>query len=253
MRAPSMSATAGVQLYTLREECRRDFLGALRRVRELGYPAVEGFWGLFGARAGDVRRLLNEIGLAMPAAHVSLEDLEDRLAEAVDLWGGLGCRALVCPWVSEEVRGEPDAWQRLGERLDRIGESLRPQGLALAYHNHDFELAAGDGLEAILAASAPENLSLELDVFWLRMAGEDPAATIRRHARRVSMLHLKDGVEDPLSFKPLGEGELDLVGVLEAAREAGVDTFFVEQDECDGSPWQALAESARKLESLGLL
>ncbi|HVR31036.1 MAG TPA: sugar phosphate isomerase/epimerase [Thermoanaerobaculia bacterium] len=246
--------TVGVQLYTVRDACRADFLGTLRRVRELGYPAVEGFWGLFGAEPAAVRRELDTLGLALPSAHVDLETLEQRLGEAVDLWGGLGCGTLVCPWVNEATRRGPDAWERLGDRLDRIGERLHAQGLRFAYHNHDFELAGGDdGLARILARAAPEHLALELDVFWIEHAGRDPAAYLGEIGERVRLVHLKDGRHRPLAFTPLGEGEVDLAAAIDAARAAGVGALYVEQDECDGDPFEALRRSAAALFGMGLL
>ena len=244
----------GVQLYTVRTACREDFLGTLRRVRALGYAAVEGFWSLHGADPSETRRTLEAEGLAMPSAHVDLDTLERRLDEAVALWGGLGCRTLVCPWVDEATRTGDDAWERLGDRLDSIGERLRSQGLRFAYHNHDFELAGGvDGLGRILARSTPERLSLELDVFWVRHAGRDPAAYLREKGDRVHLVHLKDGRHQPLEHTPLGEGEVDLRAAIDAASAAGVEAFYVEQDECDGDPFEALRRSAAALVRLGLL
>jgi sugar phosphate isomerase/epimerase len=244
----------GAQLYTVRDACRRDFLGTLRAVRELGYPAVEGFWSVFGASPADVRRTLEELGLRMPSAHVDLETLEQRLDQAVDLWGGLGCRILVCPWVNEETRAGDGAWDRLAERLDRIGGQLAARGLRFAYHNHDFELTGGeDRLSAMLARAGAAHLSLELDVFWAAHAGVDPGVFLRDHAARVLLVHLKDGRHRPLAHTPLGEGELDLGPVIDAAIAAGVEALYVEQDECDGDPFEALRRSAQWLARQHLL
>jgi sugar phosphate isomerase/epimerase len=249
-----MAPTIGVQLYTVRDSCRRDFLGTLHAVAGVGYPAVEGFGSVFGAPHLEVRRTLDELGLVMPSAHVPLEGLEGRLDEAIDLWGGLGCHTLVCPWVDEATRTGPGAWERLGDRLDRVGERLRAQGLALAYHNHDFELANGDdGLARLLGSARPEHLGLELDAFWIEHAGRDPVAYLRGKADRVRLAHLKDGRHRPLAFRPLGEGEVNLPGFIEAATAAGVSVLYVEQDESDGDPLEALRRSAAMLRRLGLL
>jgi sugar phosphate isomerase/epimerase len=249
-----MPPTVGVQLYTVRDACRADFLGTLRAVRALGYPAVEGFFSTFGAPAGEVRRTLTTLGLAMPSAHVPLDGLEQHLDEAIDLWGGLGCRTLVCPWVDEATRSGPDAWERLGDRLDRIGERLQSQDLRLAYHNHDFELQGGDdGLARLLGRSTPGHVGLELDVFWIEHAGRDPAAYLREKGDRVRLAHLKDGTHRPLAFTPLGEGSVDLPACVEAATAAGVEALYVEQDECEGDPFEALRRSAATLHDLHLL
>jgi sugar phosphate isomerase/epimerase len=244
----------GVQLYTVRDACREDPLDVLRRVRELGYPAVEGFWSLTTAEPTGLRRTLDALGLAMPSAHVDLDSLEQRLDHAIDFWGGLGCRTLVCPWVNEATRAGDDAWERLGDRLERIGARLRAQGLGLAYHNHDFELAGGgDGLARILDRARPEHLGLELDVFWIHHAGRDPAAYLRQHGDRVRLVHLKDGRHQPLCFTPLGEGEVDVRPAIAAAGTFGVEALYVEQDESEGDPFAALGRSAAMLRRVGAL
>src|SRR5688572_19094863 len=122
----------GVQLYTVRDACQADLLGTLRAMREIGYPAVEGFWSLFGHQPAVVRRELDRLELIMPSAHVDLDTLESRLDQAIETWGELGCRTLVCPWVNEETRAGEGAWDRLADRLDRIGERLRSHGLRFA-------------------------------------------------------------------------------------------------------------------------
>ena len=249
-----MKPAIGVQLYTVRDACRDDFLGTLRAVSELGYPAVEGFWSLFGHEAKTVRRELGRLGLAMPSAHVDLETLETRLEQAIETWGELGCRALVCPWVNEETRAGDGAWDRLADRLDRIGETVRSSGLRFAYHNHDFELADGeDRLSAMLARARPGHLALELDVFWTEHAGFDPTAYLRAHAGSVLLVHLKDGRHEPLAHTPLGDGDLDLAPMIAAALDTGVDALYVEQDTCEGDPFAALGRSAAFLRRRGLL
>jgi sugar phosphate isomerase/epimerase len=252
---PAMSPpTIGVQLYTVRAACRDDFLGTLGAVSEMGYPAVEGFWSLFGLQPAVVRRTLDSLGLVMPSAHVDLETLEQRLDRAVEFWGELGCRTLVCPWVNEETRAGDGAWERLADRLDRIGERLQAHGLSFAYHNHDFELASGeDRLAAMLDRCAADHLGLELDVFWVAHAGLEPAAYLRAKGPRVRLVHLKDGRHQPLAFTPLGEGEIDLAPVIAAAQDAGVGALYVEQDDCEGDPFEALRCSAMTLRGMGLL
>jgi len=244
----------GVQLYTVRDACRDDFLAVLARVSELGYPSVEGFWSLFGAQPAVVRRTLDAHGLVMPSAHVDLETLEQRLDRAADFWSELGCRTLVCPWVNEETRAGAGAWDRLAGRLGHIGERLAARGLRFAYHNHDFELAGGhDRLSAMLERVDAAHLSLELDAFWVAHAGIDPAAFLRDHASRVRLVHLKDGRHQPLAYTPLGEGEIDLLPVIDAAVAAGVEALYVEQDESDGDPFEALRRSADTLRRMKLL
>ena len=105
----------------------------------------------------------------------------------------------------------------------------------------------------MLDRCAVDHLGLELDAFWVAHAGLDPAAYLRARGQRVRLVHLKDGRHQPLAFTPLGEGEIDLAPVIAAARDAGVEALYVEQDDCEGDPFEALRRSADTLRRLGLL
>ena len=107
-------------------------------------------------------------------------------------------------------------------------------------------------------------LKCELDTCWIRYAGADPAAYIRRYAQRCPVVHLKDYVGDPggpapyallgqdaparedggqpFLFKPLGAGCQDIPALVEASREAEARWLVVEQDE---SPERPALEDAR--------
>ena len=146
--------------------------------------------------------------------------------------------------MNEETRAGEGAWDRLADRLDRIGERLRSHGLRFAYHNHDFELADGEDRLAAMLARAADHLALELDVFWADHAGFDPAAYLRDQGRRVLLVHLKDGRHQPLAHTPLGDGDLELGPAIAAALETGVEALYVEQDTCEGDPFEALRGSA---------
>ena len=50
----------GLMLYTVREDCARDFEGTLRAVAEIGYAGVELF-DFHGHEPGDVRAWLDEL------------------------------------------------------------------------------------------------------------------------------------------------------------------------------------------------
>lgn len=243
----------GLQLYTLRRECTRDILGALEEVAAVGYGAVEWFGGRFGAPLEAIQERLQSLGLVVLGTHVSLEDLETRAQEVVEHALALGCHHLVCPWLSESRRSGVGAYELVGRFLDGLGAELAGRGLRLSYHNHDFELRVApppDGLERLARASRPEHLGFELDVYWLAYAGADPVVTIERYADRVHLIHLKDGRLDRTEFTPLGGGEVELGPVVRLGRSLEVDGFVVEQDECEGSPIDAAAQSLETLRRL---
>jgi sugar phosphate isomerase/epimerase len=242
--------TLALELYTVRDETARDFAGTLRQVAAIGYRAVE------TAGYGDLspealERLLNETGLRMVAAHVGLAALEEDLQRQIAYARAGGAEYLVVPWLPPELRADIDG---LARRLQVLGHRVRDEGLRLAYHNHDFEFARdGDGylLDRLLAAVDPDLLALELDAYWAVYAGVDPLAYLRRHAGRVPLVHLKDMTPDR-SFADVGEGTLDIRGIVAAAREAGTRIFVVENDQPKGPSLESARRSLENLRVMGL-
>lgn len=246
--------TLGLQLYTVRHSTLAlDEL--LAAVAAAGYGGVETV-GTQGVAPERLRDALADAGLALASAHVPLAAVRSDLAALVQAHRTLGTPLLVVPWLAPEDRPtDLTGWRALGRELDGYGRALVDEGFALAYHHHDFELAAidgSDGLTALLEAAAPEHLSLELDSGWWAAVGRDPVAGIHGWGRRVKRLHLKDLVrdQDP-PWADVGDGILDVPGVLAAARAHGVPWAIVEHD-APADPIRTIGRSAAKvLELLG--
>ncbi|TFL16313.1 sugar phosphate isomerase/epimerase family protein [Jannaschia formosa] len=167
---------------------------AVRRVAELGYPAVEGYGALFAdAAARDaLAAALSETGTAMPTAHVGLATLEAEPDLAATL-AGMGVEAVYIPHVAPSERpSDPDGWRAFADRVALAGEGLRAQGVRVGWHNHDFEFAPlPDGsvpMDHMLAAE----LDWQFDLAWAVRAGADPMGWIERHGDRITAVHVKD-------------------------------------------------------------
>ena len=251
MSTPSL----GLQLYTARN-ADLGLEALLGKVAEAGYHGVETV-GTQGVEPARLRAALEHTGLALASAHVPLSDLRADLNALAATHRALGTPLLVVPWLTPADRpGELDGWTALGRELDGYGRALAAEGLALAYHHHDFELeqhAGGDGLSALLEAAAAEHLTLELDTGWLLAVGQDPSEWLTRWGPRVTRVHLKDLVRgnDP-PWVDVGDGELDLSGVLAAARDNDLPWLLVEHDS-PNDPLTTLQRSATAaLEALRL-
>lgn len=88
---------------------------------------------------------------------------------------------------------DEDEWSRLTEGLDRLGGIARDKGLRLVFHHHMGTvvqtLAETDRL---MAETSPELVGLLFDSGHFAYCGEDPAAALRKHFKRVGHVHLKD-------------------------------------------------------------
>lgn len=237
-----------LQLYTVRDSSKADFLGTLREVAAIGYGAVE-LAGLYGVPAERVRQTLDEHAMRAVSAHISLPELEQRPEGVVADLRALGCERIVVPWVGEGHRAPATAVRALATELNSWGLRLRDEGLQLAYHHHDFEFKPLDGSrmwDILTAELDPALVGLEIDVYWAKRGGNDPAALIARHAPMVQLIHLKD--IDPVDSAdlPAGEGALDWEAILSAARAAGAAWYIVEQD----NPRDAIADVRRAREQM---
>ncbi|GAE29802.1 sugar phosphate isomerase/epimerase family protein [Halalkalibacter hemicellulosilyticus] len=235
-----------VQLFTLREECEKDFAGTLKKVAELGFNGVE-FAGYGGKSAQEVKALLDELGLKAASSHVPLDQLQNNLDQVIEDQKTLGSKYVVCPFLMPDQRTE-EHYQALIPFLEEAGAKCRAEGITLCYHNHDFELERlEDGrmaLEAIFDDTSEKHVQTELDVYWLTKAGEAPTEWIDRYKGRTPLVHLKDmTTDDEQFFAELGTGGVDIEAVLAKGEEANVEWWVVEQDVSRKTPFESIGIS----------
>lgn len=236
----------GLQLYTLRDLLEQDFKGTLAKVAELGYQGVE-FHHFYGYSAEEVKSLLDELGLEIVGTHVQYDSLVNDFDQVVSYHKAIGNRNIVVPYLSEEQRSD---WNAIFTNLKEIGHKLKQQDMVLLYHNHDFELTEKiNGKTALdtLYDTLPESEVLaELDTCWIHYGGYDPAEYIAAYEGRLPIVHWKDVKRNPdgspLTVE-LGQGEVDVAAVGDAADKAGVEWIVVEQDICTNPPLQSIETS----------
>lgn len=238
----------GLQLYTLRDETAKDFRGTLRKVAELGYEGVE-FAGYGDIPAEEMKTLLQELGLKAIGSHVGLHLLREDAQKEIDYLKTIGAKYMMCLYVAPEERGVED-WKRLFPYLQEVGELAREQGLIFGYHNHDFEFEAKVEdefvFDAMYSATTPDAVQVEMDVCWVQFAGQDPLEYISKYAGRLPLLHLKDfskEADGSMKTLELGQGSVNLPGVIQAASDAGTEWLIVEQDVCQNPPLQSVENS----------
>jgi sugar phosphate isomerase/epimerase len=154
----------------------------------------------------------------------------------------------------------------LAEKLNAAAQQAHAAGLQFCYHNHDFEFEPKPGgrpIDVLLSHLDPQLIRLEVDAFWVSMAGVNAAAFLREHADRVEMVHLKDRAKGtPVhydiatvpneTYKELGSGDLPLPDILKAISETRAKHVFVEQD-FSADPVASLRRSYEYLKNSGLV
>ncbi|MBO4303401.1 MAG: sugar phosphate isomerase/epimerase [Lentisphaeria bacterium] len=236
------------QLYTLRDFLKTpdDVAGSLEKVKKIGYDAVQ-VSGMGPIDEALLVRYAKENGLTICATHESGEKIFNAVDEVIARLKKLSCRHTAYPHPHYMPRTKNGAIQ-FARKLNESAEKMAKEGLVLSYHNHATEFVKYEGkfFLDIIYEEAPL-LKAELDTFWVQAGGQDPAKRIASLSGRQPLLHLKDyGMNFAYEriMTPIGKGNLDWKGIMEAAKAAGVEYYIVEQDNCNGQdPFDALADS----------
>lgn len=244
------------------KEMREDPWGTLQAVADIGYQGLEFGSGLVeqaGGSATDTKRRLDDLGLRTFSYGTSLSDLTDDLDRVIEHARTLQCPYVVLFWAPCESR---QGVLELAAQFNDIGGRLSEHGLTFCYHNHDHEFRTFDGetgLDILFGNTDAELVKAEIDIAWVRFAGADPAALIRRFGERCRLVHVKDihSADVRGAWTEVGTGIVDLRGSVEAGVESGVDWFTVEQDQPrDLPPMESIRVSyqnlRRAVEALGL-
>jgi sugar phosphate isomerase/epimerase len=263
--ADPLGLPIGLQLYTVREQIGKDFDGTLKQVAAIGYQEVE-LYSFFDRKASAIRQSLDSAGLRCVSAHYPAAALETDLGAKIDYAKELGLKFMVCPFPGiadrERLKPQPkgpsfpdsltlDDWKWNADLFNKVGEQAKKAGLEFAYHNHHLEFRKYDGVTAfdeLLRRTDPSFVTFELDCGWVKVAGEDPAAFIAKHSGRIALLHVKDVKAGfapstrfgPVPFTEVGSGSIDWKNVFEAAKQAGVKRYYVEQDTTERPPLEAI-------------
>lgn len=249
---------AAAQLYTLREFLKtpEDIAKSLKKVKQIGYNAVQvSAIGEIGDQ--ELKDIADREGLAICATHIPYPDFTNNLDAVIEKHKTWGCKYVGLGGLPQEFRTSAEGYSTFAKEASEIGRKLKDAGLKFIYHNHNFEFAKFDGksgLEILLEESDPEAFDFELDVYWVQAGGADPIEWIRKVAGRMKVVHLKDMIVTPEReqlFAEVGEGNMNIPGILEACKETGVEWAPVEQDQCyDRDPFDSLEISYQNLKKM---
>ena len=248
--AVPLGGPVGIQLYAVKDALQKDPGATLRSIREIGFREVETA-GFAGLAVQQFRRLLDAAGLKCPSAHLQFDG--GNLGESFDQAHALGAqfaasgslRAMVSPDGRPPPLGMSlDEAKRTAELANHLGEEARRAGLQYAYHNHDFEFAAQDGgaigYDLLLKETDPALVKFEIDCGWMVVGGRDPRTYFQRYPGRFPMIHVKDFLPSTVAERPggppshpgaeLGHGMIDYGPIFAAAKKAGLQHYFAEQE-----------------------
>jgi sugar phosphate isomerase/epimerase len=237
----------GLQLFSIREAMARDLKDTLKQVAAFGYEEVE-IYGFSDSKYYKLepsvfKSILDDNNLTTSSGHYDLNKFmlpgstDDQMFRYVDecIEGAhtLKQKYIVWPWLDPDSR-TIDKFKVVADKLNRIGERLKPANLKVAYHNHDFEFIDHNGqigYDIILKETDSSLVKLQADLYWLSNASKlKPHDYFVQYPGRYPMWHLKDmSKQDRNLHEIMGEGTIDFKSILKDDELAGVEHMFVEQ------------------------
>ena len=221
-----------LQLWSVREDMKRDFAETVAEVRRIGYEGVE-LAGYGNLDAKGAKIALDTAGLKVSGMHVGIATLRADPEKVIGEALMFGTRHVIVPFWPPEQFVSVAAVEKIAEELNEVGSKLRASGLQLSYHNHagEFKLLEGRPVfDWLLGADEPRNLTAEVDVYWVNKAGHSPEKFLRDQGSRVKLIHLKDETE-------LGGGPVDFSPIFAMVESIGsAEWYVVEQEQYNHAP-----------------
>jgi sugar phosphate isomerase/epimerase len=256
----------GIQIYTLGDEPTKDLDGVFARLAQIGFRDIE-LPSLLGKKPAELKAAADKAGLRLSSIHLPMQGMPggaglslmsdaQRIADDLGAMGIFQGVAPIAPFPAgfRPQQGESmmaaigrtfatagkGHWQKAAADLNERAAALKPYGIIVGYHNHNMEFGPVDGTtgwDILVAETDPKLVHFEIDVGWVSAAGLDPAAFLQKHAGRCRWMHVKDvkastKANYALQMDPteVGSGRIDWARVLSAARAAGVEHFYLEQE-----------------------
>lgn len=242
-KKPLYTAPLGVQTYTYRFSFPHGVEATLDSIKALGITELEAN-APKGMTEAEFKKLADARGLSIPSTGAGYEQIVKDPMSVVQKAKTLGAKYVMVAWIPHEKNNfNIETVKKAVEDFNRVGKILKENGLTFAYHNHGYEFQPyGNGTlyDYLVQNTNPEYVSLELDVLWAVHPGADPVALLNKYGSRYKLMHLKDlkkGVKGDFSGGTpitndvaLGTGQIDIPGILKAAKKAGVKHYFIEDE-----------------------
>jgi len=253
-----MALPLGLQLYSLREAAAKDFPAVLQKVAAMGYQGVE-FAGLHGMKPAEVAKMVRDLGMACVSAHMACPT-EENLSQVLDEAKGLGIGYIITGgWIDQFKTA--DSIKAFAEKVETGAELVAIHGIQVGIHNHwcEFDHKVDRKLPHAIFMSLTKKAFSQLDIYWAKFGGTDPAQYLAKLKGRVPVLHVKDGtLEKDDKGSPstphtaVGAGKIDTAAAVHAAEKAGTQWLHVELDSCATDMEEAVRQSALFLTQNGL-
>ncbi|HRH60149.1 MAG TPA: sugar phosphate isomerase/epimerase [Chitinophagaceae bacterium] len=234
----------GVQLYSFRNEFKKDVKGTVEMIAKMGITIVEG-GDDYGMGDAAFKELLNSHNIIVASIGADFNKLEKDAQSIADKAKFYGAKYVMCAWVPhDDKKGFTiDDANKAIKVFNTAGKILKDNGLTFCYHAHGYEFVPYENsnlYDYMMQQLNAEYVSFEMDVFWMKQPGQDPVALLQKYAGRYKLMHLKDrrigtpnsnnGHADVETNVVLGTGDVGIAAIMKAAKTAGIEYFFIEDE-----------------------
>ncbi len=242
-----------LQLYSVREDCAKDFAGTVRAVAEMGYEGVD-FAGYYDWSAADLRKLLDDCGLKAAGCHTAIQTLlGDELEKTMEFHRIIGNKFLIVPGLPGEYTESIAAWRRTAEVFNEISAKVRPHGFYVGYHNHHTEFQPKDGeipWDVFFDNTVPE-VVMQVDTGNMMHGNGDPVHYLRKYPGRALTVHLKE-YSATNDKAVIGEGDCPWAEIFDLCETVGgTEWYIVEQESYAYPPLECVKVCLDNLRAMG--
>ena len=239
---PLYTAKLGIAPYTFRKSFPNGVAATLATIKMMGFTEIEGGGGRMSPE--EYKKLCDERGLSIPSFGAGYDQIIKNTDSIVHRAKIFGAKYVMCAWIPHTTGSfNFENAKKAVTDFNAAGKILKENGITLCYHAHGYEFQPhenGTLLDYMMNNTNPDYVSFEMDIFWIRFGGGDPVALLNKYGDRWKLMHLKDmrkgtkkdltGLTSPENDVPLGTGELDIPGILKAAKKIGIKHYFIEDE-----------------------
>lgn len=265
----------GVQLYSIRDDMKKDPVGSLKKLAEMGYTDVEHAnyidGKFYGFSPKEFRKILDDLGLRMPSGHTVMgkPHWDEGKGEFTDLWKQTiedaaicGQKYVISPWLDVALRKNFDDLKRYMEVFNKSGELCKKSGMKFGYHNHDFEfslkLSSVKVYDIMLQNTDPNLVVQQLDIGNMYGGGGRAAELLKQYPGRFELMHVKDEIKSETEHGGwesaiLGTGVIGVKEIIDMGKKSGGTTqFIIEQESYQGkAPLDCMKEDLAIMKKWG--
>jgi sugar phosphate isomerase/epimerase len=265
----------GIQLYSIRDDMKKDPLASLKQLAAMGYKNVEHANYIdrkfYGYSANEFKKILDDLGLKMPSGHTVMgpKHWDDAKKDFTDSWkytvedaAVMGQQYVISPSLDANYRKNYDDLLKFMDVFNKSGELCKKSGMKFGYHNHDFEFSEKLNNETlydiILKNTDPDLVIQQLDIGNLYNGGAKAIDLVKKYPGRFSSLHVKDEIkassgQERYESTVLGVGIVNVKEVIDLVRKKSKNVhYIIEQESYQGkTPLDCAKEDLQIMKNWG--